>query len=209
MLLAIAAFYAMLALAPSLLRWWPSVSLVLAGAYLGFLERTGDDRVYFRWVKRLLGTAAVVIGIALPLSGPRESVIWTQYTPAKLVEAKNTGKPVILDFYADWCIPCHELDQFTYSDANVIRALDSFERIKVDLTRSDSPEVSDVIERFNIVGVPTLVFLDSQGNEAEDARVTGFISAGDLLGILTSPRLQMAGQDSQRDKTNDKQETIQ
>ncbi len=199
MLLAIAAFYAMLALAPSLLRWWPSASLVLAGAYLGFIERTGHDRVTFRWVKRLLGTAAVVIGIALPLSGPRESVVWAQYAPARLVEAKNTGRPVILDFYADWCIPCHELEQFTYSDANVIRALDSFERMKVDLTRSDSPDVSAVIERFNIVGVPTLVFLDAQGNEVEDARVTGFISAGDLLAILNSPRLQIAGKSSQED----------
>ncbi len=190
MLLAIAAFYAMLALAPSLLRWWPSASLVLAGAYLGFLEQTGNTRVSFHRFKKLMGTAVILIGVALPLLGPRESVIWTDYRPDNLVQAQNTSRPVILDFYADWCIPCHELDQFTYSDANVIRALDSFERMKVDLTRSDSPEVSEVIERFNIVGVPTLVFLDRDGNEVEDARVTGFISPGDLLAILKSPRLQ-------------------
>ncbi|HXV27968.1 MAG TPA: cytochrome c biogenesis protein CcdA [bacterium] len=189
MLLAIAAFYAILALKPSFLKWWPAASLVLAGLYLGFIEKAGNEKASFRRFKKVAGAAAMAIGIALPLMGPRETVAWEMYTPAGLIQATESGKPVVMDFYADWCIPCHELDQFTYSDASVIQALQNFERIKVDLTQADTPELNEIINRFGIVGVPTILFLDQEGNEVEEARVTGFIPPRELLQIIRSPRL--------------------
>jgi len=96
----------------------------------------------------------------------------------------------VMDFYADWCIPCHELDQFTYSDKRVIQGLERFARFKVDLTAPDEPEVEKMIEKFEIVGVPTILFLDPGGREVKENRVTGFINAKEFLKLLENPRLR-------------------
>jgi len=192
-LLALAVFYGMLALKPSLLKWWPMVSLIGAGVYLGFLERSGNNRVSFVWFKRIVGMIAILGGFALPLLGPRHSVVWESYTSEKLVQASQAGQPVIMDFYADWCIPCHELEQFTYTDPQVIQSLEGFVRIKVDLTNPDSQRLEEAVDRFEIVGVPTILFLDPEGKEVKDTRVTGFIPPEELLQILKSSGLQPAG----------------
>lgn len=192
-LLALAFFYVILAVKPSMLRWWPSLSLVGAGIYLGFIERSGNERIFFFWIKRIAGIAAVLIGLALPFLGPRQALAWEIYAPQKLIEAQQAGSPVIMDFYADWCIPCHELDQFTYSDPKVIQALEGFVKIKVDLTRPDTSEVEEAINRFEIVGVPTILFLDTKGEEVKEGRVTGFIPPQELLVILKNPRLEKSG----------------
>jgi thiol:disulfide interchange protein DsbD len=109
------------------------------------------------------------IAFAIP---PRKGVEvqWQKYD-ASLVTA--TGKPVIIDFYAAWCIPCKELDEKVFSDAAVARDLDRFTRVKADLTNNDDPLVRELTKRYAIVGVPTVVFLDSSGHEQQQLRLTG------------------------------------
>lgn len=189
-LLILAFYFGILAFNPFLLKWLPSIALIFSGVYLGFIESSGDQTQLFRRIKRTVGVAAVIAGVLTPFSMPTKSVAWTAYAPEKLQAAQTAGKPVIMDFYADWCIPCHELDRFTYSDDRVIDALNRFERIKVDLTRQDAPELEAVVEKFSIVGVPTIVFLNSEGNEVEEVRAAGFISADELLTIARSPKLR-------------------
>lgn len=191
-LLTLAVFYFILAVNAAWLKWLLPVALVGGGLYLGFLERDGDEYPLFFQLKRIAGVLAITAGLYLPFSGPRESVAWQVYSAEKLTEAKLSSRPVLLDFYADWCIPCHELDQFTYSDKRVIQVLDGFTRLKVDITRPDSPEAKEAIERFNILGLPTIVFLDPAGEEIKEARVTGFIPPEGMLMILRSPRFQGA-----------------
>jgi len=86
-----------------------------------------------------------------------------------------------MDFYADWCIPCLELERVTFVDSQVISELDDFVRLKVDLTNFDSPESELLRQQFNIVGVPTIVFIGSSGQEVGSARVTGFLNPADFL----------------------------
>jgi thiol:disulfide interchange protein DsbD len=81
----------------------------------------------------------------------------------------------MLDFTADWCAPCHELERFTFSDRRVKEALREFRTFKVDLTKYQSPEAERWRRQYGIGGVPTVVFLSPDGNEVVQARVEGFI----------------------------------
>ena len=90
----------------------------------------------------------------------------------------------MIDFYADWCIACHELDQFTYSNPKVIAALEPFVRLKNDLSDPNSEEALDVIQQYQLFGGPTVIFLDRTGNEVPDTRIDGFVSADEFLELV-------------------------
>jgi thiol:disulfide interchange protein DsbD len=197
LLVGFALYYLEVAFFPQLLPFLVPVVLLGGGIYLGFLERSGNKNKIFLNSKRLVGVLACGAAAFLLFwhSGPRVS--WEPYTPERLIQAQNEEKPVIMDFYADWCISCHELERFTYSHPGVIRSLDPFVRLKADLTRPNTGEAQSLIERFDILGVPTILFLDSNGNEIPDSRIPGFVSAEDFLKIVQSLQVVLEGKKSE------------
>ena len=80
----------------------------------------------------------------------------------------------MIDFHADWCIPCKEMDRFTFSHEDVIEKSKSYTMIKVDLTRQKGEFEKSVQQQFRIKGVPTYLFISSKGKERADLRSTGF-----------------------------------
>ncbi len=186
LLLTIAAFYLVIALNPTLLSWLPTAALILGGAYLGFFERSGPSNVRFGWFKKAAGILAIAGGIAIQMAAPKQALAWDTYAPGQLEAAAQAGKPVIIDFYADWCIPCHELDRYTYTDPNVIESLSNFTKIKVDVTDMNDPKANELINRFDVIGVPTVLFLGPGGVEDEKARINGFISPSEFIEIVRS-----------------------
>ena len=90
----------------------------------------------------------------------------------------------MLDFYADWCIPCKELDKFTFSQPEVIELSRNFIMMKVDLTKASDPLTKTMKNRYNIKGVPTLVFLGPDFEEMEKLRVVGFMEKDEFLPIM-------------------------
>jgi thiol:disulfide interchange protein DsbD len=92
--------------------------------------------------------------------------------------------PVLLDFSADWCIPCMELDRNTWTDPKVIEATKDISRLKVDLTYFDSPESETLRKKFKISGVPTVVFIRTDGTEATESRIIGFVPPKEFLAKL-------------------------
>jgi thiol:disulfide interchange protein len=144
--------------------------------YLIFWEASRTKPVQFAWVLRAVGVgaAAAAILIALPRS-PKSSVEWQPYSEQALVQARSEGRGVIIDVYADWCIPCKELDQLTFTDDEVKKESERFVTLKLDLTKNEpQTEGGRARDRFNIRGVPTIIFLDASGAEIEDLRLEGF-----------------------------------
>lgn len=176
-----ALFYLSLAFFPKYSAWIVPVTLLLGGVYLGFLEPSGRDRKGFLRLKWAFGVVAIAISV-YSFSALREpGISWEPYAREKLAEAKSAGKAVMLDFYADWCIPCLELDRKTFTDPEVMKATKAFVRLKVDLTHFDSPESESLRKEFAIAGVPTIIFLDRQGNEVKSSRVVGYLPPKEFL----------------------------
>lgn len=176
-----ALFYASLAFFPKYSAWVVPVVLLIGGMYLGFLEPSGRDKKGFLRLKWAFGVAAIAFSIYGFQALREPGISWEPYASEKIVEAKAAGKPVMLDFYADWCIPCLELDRKTFTDPDVIKATEEFVRLKVDLTHFDSPESESLRKEFAIAGVPTIVFLDRAGNEVKASRVVGYLPPKEFI----------------------------
>ena len=180
-LVGVGLFYIGLAFFAKLTPWILAATLLLGGIYLGFLERSGRDRKGFQAVKMLVGVVSIIFGVLMVHNLTRPSVEWTPYSAEAYEMALSEGSPIVLDFYADWCIPCLELDQVTFVDEGVIEALNKFKRFKVDLTNFDSEESEILRQQFDIIGVPTIVFIGSNGQEVKTARIVGFLNTEDFL----------------------------
>ncbi|ATM97498.1 thiol:disulfide interchange protein [Yersinia frederiksenii] len=94
--------------------------------------------------------------------------------------AQAQGKPVMLDLYADWCVACKEFEKYTFSDEQVQRQLANTVLLQADVT-ANSAEHAALLKQLNVLGLPTILFFDAQGNEVSDARVTGFMNATEFL----------------------------
>lgn len=94
--------------------------------------------------------------------------------------AQARGKPVMLDLYADWCVACKEFEKYTFSDEQVQRQLANTVLLQADVTANNA-EHAALLKQLNVLGLPTILFFDAQGNEVSDARVTGFMNAAEFL----------------------------
>ncbi|MDC9719771.1 MAG: protein-disulfide reductase DsbD [Gammaproteobacteria bacterium] len=103
--------------------------------------------------------------------------------PMLLQQAQQRQQPVMLDFYADWCISCKELDAFVFSDAAVQLALTDFKVIKVDVTANDQ-QALDLMQSLNLVGPPALVFYNAQGQLMQQDTIVGVPKIQHLISLL-------------------------
>lgn len=105
---------------------------------------------------------------------------WKPYSDEALVAAAHAKKPVIIDFYADWCVACKELEIYTFTDERIRKLSEQFTLLHFDATKS-TDTFSTLQRRYHIVGLPNLVFYDRSGNWREDLTLTGFEKADAFL----------------------------
>jgi thiol:disulfide interchange protein DsbD len=186
-LIAMAVYFLRPLIGDNAFRWGVAASLLVGALFLFFSRSVGARGG--RVMRLACASLLLVAGAAFAL--PRTSgtaVQWQRYDPNAIRAATASQKPVIIDFFADWCLPCKELDDKTFSDRAVAAELDRFVRIKADLTNDTDPAVQRLTKEYGIVGVPTIVFLDSSGHEVNAQRLTGFEGPQPLLGRLKQVR---------------------
>jgi thiol:disulfide interchange protein DsbD len=109
---------------------------------------------------------------------------WASDEAATLVRAKAEGRPVIVDFWAEWCVACKELDRTAWADPRVREEAARYLAVKVDGT-DDTPAFQALTEKYAVVGMPTVIFIDARGREVP-LRVTSSISPDEMLEVLRS-----------------------
>ena len=93
-----------------------------------------------------------------------------------LAKANGQGQTVMIDLYADWCVACKEFEKYTFPDSRVVAALSDSVLMQIDLTDNTDNTIA-FQEHFSVLGLPTILFFDTQGQEIDTARITGFMRA--------------------------------
>ena len=174
------------------------VGVVLGAIHLSFKEGK-------QWLPKSIGVTALLIAFLVRMAAP---AVVPQVDPAKtggplggtefvwalkfksdlstsefdrvLAQAKADCKPVMIDFFADWCAACKELDQHTYVAKDVVTESQRFVTIKVDGT-NDSEITDKLYQKFGVKGLPTVAFISPTGDVLEKPRVTGFLKPEQFL----------------------------
>jgi thiol:disulfide interchange protein DsbD len=208
MMLAMAIWIAspVLALSVQMLLW--AALLIFIGVYLHALDALTPTARGWQKLNKAIGIMALLLGAAYligGLSGARdilrplgnlgratvaapstlhfERIKNNTELDARIAQAK--GKTVMLDFYADWCVSCKEMERFTFSDAGVQTKLKDTLLLQADVTANNADDKA-LLQRFQLFGPPATLFFSKQGQEMADFRVIGYQDARQFTASLTN-----------------------
>lgn len=188
-------FYYLHQLIPEL--WWGmilSLTLLATSIFLGAFKWIPRRTNYAR-VKQAMALAMFIAAVAFAgqqifnfiQQPPQEDIpaksadsSWLPYSEEKLKEAKSQKKPVIIDFYADWCLACHELEKETFSTPQFKEATADYSLLRFDAT-NNSAQLMELKKRYRIQGLPTVVFINRNGEILHSITLKNFEKVEDFL----------------------------
>ncbi|WP_018954122.1 protein-disulfide reductase DsbD [Thioalkalivibrio sulfidiphilus] len=174
---------ALQSLAPGASGWrnlWKGLGLVLLvwGVLLMIGAASGGRDVF----KPLSGLTATTVVSGTPGAATQAQGLQFRKIDSladlerEVASASAAGRPVMLDFYADWCVDCVRMERTTFQDTGVIQALSGAVLLKADVTANNSDH-RELMRHFNLFGPPAIVFYDASGRELRDYRLVGFMPA--------------------------------
>lgn len=154
---------------------------IIAAVILLFFDKTANSAKGFRTFKTVF--SLIVLAVSIYALVPKEKLEpeWQNFNIQDYETSLKNNERMVIDFYADWCIPCKELDALTFSDNKVIDEMGRFTNYKVDMTKT-TDENEALRKQFNVIGMPTVLVIDSGGKEIN--RITGFVNADEFLGYI-------------------------
>ena len=196
---------------PVLLLW--GGLFIVCAVYLGATQRLPEGARGLRYLWKGFGTVLLIWGILALIggvTGQRDifnplppswlgggttsattgAALFERVTTSKALDqgfanAKTAGKPVLLDYYADWCVDCVRMERGTFADPAVRAELERrFVLLQADVTQADSADVQALKQRFGVFGPPATLFFSSTGAELRDLRTYGYIERDTLLAML-------------------------
>jgi thiol:disulfide interchange protein DsbD len=185
--------------------------LIFSAIYLHALDPLPHNARGWHRLGKGLGILALLLGVAYligALSGARDilrplgnlgrataeanhSLVFERVKSSTELDtriAQAAGKTVMLDFYADWCVSCKEMERFTFSDASVQAKLKDTLLLQADVTANDADDKA-LLQRFQLFGPPATLFFDKQGEEIADSRVVGYQDARQFTDSLIAAGL--------------------
>jgi thioredoxin:protein disulfide reductase len=158
---------------------------VSAGVVFGAIHRSfhGDK---MECALKALGIVLIVVGFSYraAAANAEAGLPWQRDVDSALKTAAAEKRPVLIDFFADWCEACKELDRKVYPTPQVQEAAKRFVPVKVDGT-NDSDALDKLYERFGVQALPTVAFVDSKGNLLKEPRVTGYLEPDRFVAVLS------------------------
>jgi thioredoxin:protein disulfide reductase len=175
---------------------WLGPVLIVVGIIIGALHLSFKDSPVMHVVRKAIGVVAIELGVVAMIAWSGQSgtstIAWrginAETTDAvavfdgALAVAKAAAQPVMIDFGAEWCVACKELDKLTYVDPAVQSEAARFVNIKIDAT-DESPGLEAIQHRFGVVGLPTVAFITSTGARSDEG-ITGFLAADEYLAVM-------------------------
>jgi thiol:disulfide interchange protein DsbD len=156
---------------------------IFGGLFLGFLERGESYSRTFKIIRALFGLLLIVFGTWLVnavIQPEPPTIDWVDYRDQSVESLHMKDRPVLIEFYADWCAACKELERRTFRDQRVMDKSREFVMVRVNCTLPDAI-CSALTEKFKVSGLPTVVFISAKGQEVQGLRAVGFLGPAEML----------------------------
>ena len=145
-----------------------AAAIAVAGVALGAIHLDWSDGGTVTKVRKGVGVVAAVAGAFLFVvwvGMPKAQLAWLHSEDEALKAVQSEKRPLIVDFTADWCGACKEMAKETFGDPRVLQAAGHFVAVKIDATNDEDPKVVNVMEKYQVKGLPTVLVIDSTGKE--------------------------------------------
>jgi thiol:disulfide interchange protein DsbD len=173
--------------------------LIGIGTFIGGWDAMAEGAGGFDRLRKSAGILCLTLGMVyaarfafdgaarppLPTPADPAGIVWIEDEAEALRAAGRENKPLLIDFYADWCAACKALDRRTFADPAVVAAARSFVPLRVDSSDPGDPAAAGLHRKYGIVGLPTILFVGDGGRVIHDETITEFVPAARLLEGMT------------------------